>query len=197
MKQYLSGFFKTFEYTETDTAFLMYVYDKIADNPETMALLNEALQMYADSYVLCDYQKIIDIADEIALRLQLREYTIELLIFICLSKRTKEIYKERKLSEQIFENTMFDLKYKMQECQVVKGITGTFVPEWFAGFFDLTRFALGRLQFGIVKFGTFFEENGYNLTPESRVINVHIPRTLTPLDEKSCDESFAMAKEFF
>lgn len=197
MKQYLSDFFKAFEYTESDTAFLMDVYDKITDNPETMALLVEALQMYADSSVPCDYKRIIDIADEIALKLQFREYTVELLIFICLSRRTKELYKERRLDDRIFKNTMLDLKYKMQECQAVKGITGTFVPEWFAGFFELTRFALGRLQFEITNFGTSFAKNGHTLTPESRVINVHIPRTLTPLDEKSCDDAFAMAKEFF
>ena len=32
---------------------------------------------------------------------------------------------------------------------------------------------------------------------ESIVINVHIPRTGTPMDKESCDKSYAMAREFF
>lgn len=197
MKQYIIDFFKDFEYSETDSKFLIGIYDKIADNRETQSLLEAALQQYHDSYEACDYDKLIKLSDEIALKLDICEYTVELLIFICLSKRAKELYKERGINHQIFKDSMLDLKYKMLECQAVKGITGTFVPEWFSGFFKLTRFALGRLQFEITDFGTFFEKDGYSLTPESQVINVHIPRTMTPLDAISCDESFSMAKEFF
>ena len=81
--------------------------------------------------------------------------------------------------------------------KAVKGVVGSFVAPWFDGFFNMTRFALGRLQFEIVNFGHHYEKDGVVLTPESRVINVHIPRTGTPLDVAACDDAFARAKVFF
>lgn len=197
MRQYLCDFFEAFEYSDVDAAFLLDLYDRISANVETQSLLKCALEHYSDAETDFDCKKIIALADEIALKLGMREYSVELLIFICLSKKTKEIYAKRSIDCRIFENSMLDLKYKMLECQAVKGITGTFVPEWFAGFFALTRFALGRLQFEIVSFGKHLEKDGHLLTPQSKVINMHIPRTLTPLDEKSCDDAFYMAQEFF
>jgi hypothetical protein len=61
----------------------------------------------------------------------------------------------------------------------------------------MTRFALGRLQFEIVPFRRNYQKDGKILTPESPVINVHIPRTLTPLTPKACDEAFRAAAKFY
>lgn len=196
MKRYLTEFFAEFGYAEKDAEVLINTFDRIMENEETKKLWENAAELYNEN-IDCDYKRIIAIADEVAFKLYLREYTTDLLIFICLSKKMREVYKERGIEDEIFKNTILDLKYKMFECQAVKGITGTFVPEWFAGFFNLTRFAMGRLQFEIVEFEESFEKDAHKLTPGSKVINVHIPRTLTPLDEKSCDEAFAQAKEFF
>ena len=92
---------------------------------------------------------------------------------------------------------MLDLKYKLDECKTVKGVIGSFVAWWFDRFFKLERFALGRLQFEVDRFGRDYQRDGYRLTPDSYAINVHIPRTLTHLTPERCDEAFAMAKEFF
>lgn len=56
---------------------------------------------------------------------------------------------------------------------------------------------LGRLQFEIINFGRNYQRLGKSLTPESKVINIHIPRTLTPLDSNSCEAAYKQAKEFF
>ena len=69
--------------------------------------------------------------------------------------------------------------------------------KWFWGFFRLERFALGRLQFEIVRFGGDYETDGVSLTPDSLVINVHIPRTGTRLDRESVLESYRLAAEFY
>ena len=97
----------------------------------------------------------------------------------------------------IWRNSMMDLKYKLIECRLVRGIYGSFVASWFDRFFNLTRFALGRLQFEVVPFKHVYEKDGKRLEPQSLAINVHIPRTETPLDRESCLQSYAMAKEFF
>ena len=92
---------------------------------------------------------------------------------------------------------MCDLKWKLWECKAVKGSWGSFVAGWFPGFFNLTRFALGRLQFEIVEFDGEYEKDGKKLKKGDKVINVHIPRTLTPLDKKSRDDAYSQAAEFF
>ena len=196
LKSYLEDFFNRFDYCREDAIVLLSTYDKIVENHETDAMWKEAINLYNES-INCDYEKILELADEAAKCLYLQEYTVELLIFICLSYRTEKIYELQGIDKQIFYDSMLDLKYKLEECKLVKGIVGSFVAKWFVGFFDLSRFALGRLQFEIIKFGEHYEHNGKILTPESKVINVHIPRTLTPLDEKSCDVAFEKAKAYF
>ena len=80
----------------------------------------------------------------------------------------------------------------------MKNTVGSFVAWWFPGFFNMTRFALGRLQFEIVTYkGEDYEKQGRILKKGDRVINVHIPRSETPLTKEATDASYAQAAEFF
>lgn len=196
LKHYIEGFFEFYNYNKEDSEFLINTYEKITNNSETFALLNQAMELYNKS-IDCDYEKIIDIADEIAATLYLHEFTVEFLIFVCLSERAEKVYAEKGISSEIFQGNMFDLKYKLDECKLVYNIVGSFVADWFVGFFNLTRFTFGRLQFELINFDKNYANGGRVLTPGSKVINIHIPRSLKPLDEKSCDDAFLMAKEFF
>ena len=196
MREYLVGFFNEFEYEKSDTEFLLFTYDRIANREDALAVWNEAINIY-ERDMNCDYDMIISLADDVAQRLDMHKYTAELLIFICLSKHLREIYIEQGIDLAIFHNSMLDLKYKLDECKVVKGVIGSFVAWWFNRFFNLERVALGRLQFEVDSFGHHYERDGHLLTPESKAINVHIPRTLTHLTPESCDEAFRMAKVYF
>ncbi|MBR6728019.1 MAG: DUF5596 domain-containing protein [Clostridia bacterium] len=196
MRTYLTEFFRDFDYARADADVLLAVYDRIAENAETAACWREMIAAY-EADLNCDYDSLIKQADEIAERLYLHECTLELLLFICLSRHTKALYIERGLDLEIYHNSMLDLKYKLEECKAVRGIVGSFVAKWFPRFFGLTRFALGRLQFELIDFGFRYEKDGKVLTPESKVINVHIPRTGTPIDQESCDAAYAQAKAFF
>ena len=99
---------------------------------------------------------------------------------------------------QIYHDSVLDLKWKLEECKLVKGVCGSFVAVWFPNFFKLTRFALGRLQFELMPIPFDYEKQGVKLEKnKSLVINVHIPRTGKPMDKESCDKSYEMAREFF
>ena len=196
MRKYLVSFFNDFEYDSTDAEFLLFTYDRIVGREDTLAVWNEAIGMYERNYN-CDFELIISLAQEVAQRLDMHTYTAELLVFICLSRHLKELYDKQGIDPSIFHNSMLDLKYKLDECKTVKGIVGSFVAWWFPRFFNLERVALGRLQFEVDSFGHYYEQNGHILTPDSKAINVHIPRTLTHLTSESCDEAFKMAKEYF
>lgn len=196
MKNYLIDFFEEFEYEESDRIALLDAYDKICEREDSRLLWQSALDSY-ERDVRCDYKAVLAAADEAAALVGAHKYTAELLIFICMSKRLRALYAERGVNLAIYHDSMLDLKYKLDECKTVKGVVGSFVAFWFPRFFYLERVAFGRLQFEINKFGKSYERDGRVLTPDSRVVNIHIPRTLTPLSQDNCDESFARAREYF
>lgn len=197
-KTYLTEFFRDFPYEEEDAAYFLHVHDVITANPAASKLLREAVAAYqADIYL--DYaQEIGNRADEIAGITDIHPYTVYFLTLVHMTKHLKALYLERGLDEQIFKDSVLDLKWKLAECKLVKGIRGTFVFSWFFGFFRLTRFALGRLQFEVITPGKDYAVNGFRLEKgKTQVINVHIPRTCTPLDKQSCDSAYQQARAFF
>lgn len=196
MRNYLQSFFENFEYEPSDAEYLLSAYDRIMGREDTRMVWEEAIKIY-ERDMRCDFDLIISLAADVAQRLDMHRYTAELLIFICLSKRLREIYIERGIDLSIFQKSMLDLKYKLDECKAVKGIIGSFVAFWFGRFYNLERVALGRLQFEVDCFGKHYLSGENVLTPESKAINVHIPRTLTHLTPESCDEAFKLAKEYF
>lgn len=196
MRNYLQSFFENFEYEPSDAEYLLSAYDRIMGREDTRMVWEEAIKIY-ERDMRCDFDLIISLAADVAQRLDMHRYTAELLIFICLSKRLREIYIERGIDLSIFQKSMLDLKYKLDECKAVKGIIGSFVAFWFGRFYNLERVALGRLQFEVDGFGKHYLSGENVLTPESKAINVHIPRTLTHLTPESCDEAFKLAKEYF
>lgn len=196
MHSYIRDFLKEYEYDRLSSDCLLSTYDQIIANPETCSLMGQILQLYNTDY-RCDFGVILDNADQIAQKIEIHEFTVELLVFICLSKHLKELYLEKGIALEYYRKSMADLKYKLDECMLVYGIVGSFVPKWFVGFFRLTRFGIGRLQFEVIPFRDNYNKNGIVLTPDTKVINVHIPRSKEPLTEEVCMESYREAKAFF
>lgn len=193
MRSYIDSFMRLCEYPDDARKCLLDAYDKITSIGD--GLCNLVAEYEADYKI--DYEAALSKMKEISLESGVHEYTGALLLFICYTRGLRAHYEREGISLDLFLPTVLDLRYKLDECQCVYGIVGSFVAKLFAGFFNLTRFALGRLQFEIVEFGGEYDNGEIKLTPESRVINVHIPRTLTPLDRKSTLESYRLAAEFF
>ena len=196
MYNYICDFLKEYEYDRLSSDCLLSVYNQIAANPETFCLMEQIFQLYRTDY-LCDFDIIFNKADQIAQALYVHEFTVELLVFICLSKYLRNFYLEKGITLTYYQNSMSDLKYKADECMLVYGIVGSFVAKWFVGFFRLSRFGIGRLQFEVIPFGDTYNKNGMVLTPDTKVLNVHIPRSKEPLTEDACIESYREAKAFF
>lgn len=196
MKTYLTQFFEICEYDTADAQYFLELYDKIVSNSKANDCLNRAIGLYTDD-MNCDYDIILKYADDIAQILGLREYTTHLMVYICLTKQLLQNYKEREIDVQIFYKTVCNLRYKLQECKQVKGVRGTFSGGWLSGFFNMKRFALGRLEFEVAELEFDYNKNGIMLPKGTKVINTHIPQTGEPIDKQSCDDSFRRAKEFF
>lgn len=196
MRTYISNFMAEYNYPDKSIDVLLSAYDKITSNSKTAKIWSDTLALYEENHN-CDYEKIFVSTNNVSEILNIHEYTVELLIFICMSKRLKELYTKYNLPIEYYKKSMYDLRYKLDECQLVFGIVGSFVAPWFCGFFNLTRFGMGRLQFELTPFGTNYEKNGITLTPDTKVINIHIPRSGEPLTEESCKEAYLLAKSFW
>lgn len=191
MKMYLHDFLKRFSYPADACAALETAFEKI--NSSAFDVL---IQHYAEDRK-CDFAKLVDNMKKLSEEGDIHEYTGNLLLMIGLSRTLRQYYEAEKIEERIWFDSMCDLQYKMDECKCVYGIWGTFVPYWFDRFFQMERFALGRLQFEIVPFGQYYENKGIVLTPDTIVLNTHIPRTGTKLSRELVKDSYAQAADFF
>ena len=193
MRSYLDGFMRECGYREDAICYLLDAYDKLSSDGNTL----QGLIMEYEADYTVSFESMLNKVRELSERVGVHVYTADLVLAICFTRGLKKHYINAGISLDIWKNSVLDLRYKLDECICVKGIIGSFVARWFSGFFDLTRFALGRLQFEIVSFGAEYETEGLRLSHDSKLINVHIPRTGARLDRESTLESYRLAKEFF
>ncbi len=197
MKAYLNTFFEEFDYPTEARESLGAAYEKLAACPEAHDKFCSLLREYEENYN-GQHWRWIGECKGISEKAGVHTYQTELLLYIFMAKHLKELYIQRGYDLDVWHNTVLDLKYKLLECYAVKGIWGSFVAIWFPGFFNLTRFGFGRLQFEMTTLShQDYEKNGILLKQGDPVIGVHIPRTLTPLDKESCDAAYAQAAAFF
>ncbi len=196
MKAYLKEFFDSFGYPQEAAAALLTAYDAICRNQAAAEKMQELLHRYQKD-MNCDFRSLLSEAEQIAEAAEICDYIAKFLLCACMSEQLKRYYAEAGLSGELWQAAMQDLKYKLIECRLVYGIWGSFVCPWFDRFFNMTRFALGRLQFELIPFRKRYEKNGVCLTEESTVINVHIPRTGGRLLPDEVKDSYRQAAEFF
>ncbi len=195
-RTYLKDFFAEFSYEAEDAEYMLTAYDRLTATEETSELWKRAISLYRHDKD-CGSEAILTLADRAAELSGVHEYTAELLIFMCLSERLRELYAERDLPPKLYRDSMSDLRYKLEVCKLIYGVPGGFSASWSYGFFALKRFGIGRLQFDVRPFGAHYNGNGVILTPDTKVIGVHIPRSGKPLTEEACNDAYRKAKEFF
>ena len=198
MKKYLEAFCAEFDYSQEARTVLADSYAKILQNKRAAEIFSQILEKYKETRLL-NIKDMKDALDEAAELTGVHEYTVKLLIHILLSKTLRAYYREKGLDDALWFGAMSDLKWKLIESHLVRGVWGTFVADgnWFSRWYDLTRFAFGRLQFEIIDFNRDYEKGDKKLTKTSKAINIHIPRTGTPLNHDEILASYAEAKEFF
>ena len=151
MIDYVKGFMLELTFDGETVDSLSKDIDKLYSNAEAKKVFETALSKY-DSNMNTDFESLIAMASECGALANIHEYGAYMLLMLALSKRLREYYQENNISDDIWFDSMLDLKWKVEQCKLLKGVYGTFVPEWYGGFFNLTRFALGRLQFDTLPF---------------------------------------------
>ena len=196
MVEYVQRFMKELSFDSDDIQSLSCDIKKIYANNDARTIFEGAVSEY-EKNINTDYSALRKSARDAGEIVGVHTYSAELLLFICLSKHLRMLYRERGISDRIWFDSMCDLKWKLWECKAVKGIQGSFVAGWFPRFFNLTRFALGRLQFETCTANDDCTVHGKKISKGMKALAIHIPRTLTPLTKESRTDSYRQAAEFY
>lgn len=162
-------------------------FHKAAQTDATKDLLSLASRRYLNK------EDCEELLNDIAAQANIHRYSADMLMLLTAACRLGEIYAEKGYSENLFQETLLDLGYKLRECLTVYGIHGTFVLPWFDRFYDCTRFKLGRLQYETYMMDRDFP--GF-VKKGDTVLNCHIP-SCGPITPESILQSLDMAYRFF
>lgn len=193
--KYVIDFCDKFDYPVEAKEFLKKAYEKILSDEKTYKTVFTYVNKYEKNEDF-DHYKALDEIEEASKNTGVHPYTVKFLFYLRLSAKLREIYREKGLSEEIYFNTMLDLKWKLQETYDLYGVWGAFVAHWFRELFTLERFALGRLQFDITELGEKYEKGNITVEADEKVVNVHIP-PMGRLDRNDCIKAYREAYEFF
>lgn len=172
--------------------YLKDVRKKLAENNYELAFKEAAKKYCREKWSIDDAFKSVMNIDT-----GLHEYTVHFMFMLYAAEFLLEMYKENNISENIFWNTMVELRCKLNECYAVYKIWGTFVGYWLADIFRMKLFGLGRLTYE----RTLFEYENYNkkgisIKKGDSVVGVHIPSS-GPLFPEAVTESLKLAYSFF
>lgn len=127
-------------------------------------------------------------------------HSLQLVFLIIASEELHRVYREKGLSEEMFWDTLKDLRYKYKECCNCQNAHGIFVGSWELGFYRLTRFALGRFQYDTDErfdIDEYTTKSGVTIKKGDKVLNFHIPSSGIPLSDENRLDSFKKAYDYF
>lgn len=128
---------------------------------------------------------------------EVHEYTVNLLFLLACTSYVKEKWEQDGMPMELFEETMKDLKYKLDECESTYGVWGNFVIWWYETVFHGGLVKLGRLQYcPIVHQGDPVRIGDFVLNPGDFLLDSHIP-TGGPITYEVCEASYKLAYEMF
>ena len=196
MKEYLKQFLVDFDFPEDSHKVFLNNFDKIYSNSEYLFTFISLLKRYSDD-IMCDYVKLVDDALAFAEICGVHPYTMRTLLHIFMADILKGYYNRKGIPESYWYDSVMDIKYQTLTTWAEQSIWGASCGYWFIYFFQLVRFGFGRLQVEYISFNREYSGNGINLNKDSKVFNVHIPKTGTKLDREECHKSYELAMEFF
>lgn len=133
---------------------------------------------------------------------EISEHTCDLFFVLECAALLEKKYEEKAFDKELFTGVVRDIKCKIDECRKTKNVFGTFVIEWYKGFFELTRFSLGRLQYDKARCDRDWKDKDsgvigdFTLNDGDFVLACHIPSS-GPLKAESVIESLKIAYDFF
>jgi hypothetical protein len=180
-------------FPEESQEYFKTLYHKVIDNSKYNRQMNE----FVDKYMKDETEEAYAGVDRLAGNLSVHNYSMSMLLLLLCAEPLFQNYQEKEIPETIFWDTMKDLYCKLMECHQVYGIWGTFVRSWYPGFYQMTRFTLGRMQYEYAAFELEeYKLQDYVIKKGDKVINMHIPSSGSFSREIRFD-SYKKAYEFY
>lgn len=186
MFEYLQKILKEIDMPSSSSGHILLTFEKYDLNE-----LENVISFYIDQ--TSNYENILQKFNELSDKYKVDHFEGYAVLMCLLTKKLRELYEKLGYSEEMFLNIAKDIKYKVEECELVYSITGIFVPEWYKDIFQIKTFAFGRLQFQLCPFGLNYE----NIKSHDKSVNIHIPRSGEPLLPSLVDASINKASLFF
>lgn len=197
MTGYLREFTRRYGYSEKASEDLLFAYGSVLATQDVRDILSENLAHYEkDTLTPGEWARIEMELDFLAESTRLPKETLKLLFCILLTPALHRLYRNSGYSDTLFDDAVFDLKWKSVECEKLKGITGIFCFDFMYPLFALERFTLGRLQYKTEIASRAISTNRIHLSEGDAYLNVRIPSS-GPLTRELLADSYGQAREFF
>lgn len=118
----------------------------------------------------------------------------DFLSFMYMCENLKEKYQEKNIPEEILVDTVKDLSIWTDIWSEIKGQLWLGELSWLERHLSMKLFKIGRLQFCMAKSEADIPEK--NIVKGDDIIEIHIA-SVGPLRKVECEESIAMARQFF
>lgn len=196
-KRTLSFFMQETRFPDEAKQALLDAHAQLSAHPEALKRMQEWVALF-NAHPGREYaDEILDQLTALSAQIDVHAYMLHLLFFIYCTPALYQRYEQRGIAEDIYWNSMADLRYKLIECHQVYGIWGSFVAKWFTPFFSLERFALGRMQYEPTAFAhDAYTCKGFTLRRGDTVYNMHIP-SAGPLTYQRRLDSYQKAFHFY
>ena len=165
------------------------VYKGIVEKPEHCTRFNRAMDRFYTEAGNGFLEELTALAEESGFHPQ----QVDMTFLLAAAQPLKYFYHHNNIPEEIYWDSMEDLRYKLMENKKNYDRWGTFVTFWFQGFFWCERFKLGRLQYE-KKLFKYPEYRG--IKEGDRVFNCHIPSS-GPLTPEAVMDSLKKAHAFY
>lgn len=193
--EYLKTFAETLDLPEASRTPLYNDYATLLAAPGAVEEMSAAENKLFDG---ANWDDLIPYMDRLHDCSGLHRHVVDFLFLMAASERLRTNYRTAGLPDELFWDTIADLKFKLIECHDVYGIWGTFVAFWHPWFYTMRRFKLGRLQFEAIPFKneTPVTIGGYTVQPGDTVYNMHIP-SCGPLTKEARLDAYKKAYAFY
>lgn len=192
--EYIKGFTEKYGF-DAEAVDELYAAAKVISKTKVAAVIDEKVAEYEEKGDAFEFRKALGEVSETSETENVNKYAALLILVISYMPVLKKRYDEAGYTEEMFRGVALDIRCKCYECRKVKGCCGTFVADWYSGFFNLTILSFGRLEYQYSTVTPYDTDDGVNYTGLPG-ISIHIP-SLGPLKKEDLDASFKMAAEFF
>ncbi len=174
---YIQDFMKYYNYPEEAVNCFTYILERLDRETDFSEIFDKSCQDYLSGGPM-NLSAVFEQIDPAADERGISPYSIDFIFLMTASAELKRRYEEKGLPEQLFWDTLDDMRSKLLECIECEEVPGTFVGTWFGGFFNLEMFKYGRFEYHRRNYDgkePFTTSCGIVVNPGDLCINMHIP----------------------